>query len=256
MPPGAAARRDRAARGGRPRPRPARDADGRGANAAPHGGGGRLQPGRRRAPALHEGAAEGEARREHPRGRGVLADTGIRVLRERAGLHDAERLPAGGLRARGRRDERRAARRVEEQHCYVCKQHYRELHHFYDQLCPPCAAFNFAKRTETRRSARPRRAAHRRPREDRLPGRDQAAARRRAADRDDALPARRRRALRAGARLRRLGRPAGDLRPRSAPHAERRGVLPPPARRRATGSTSSSTTPARRCGARRSSTRT
>ncbi len=36
----------------------------------------------------------------------------------------------------------------EEQHCYVCKQHFTALHHFYDQLCPPCAAFNFAKRTE------------------------------------------------------------------------------------------------------------
>ncbi|MES3032384.1 MAG: SDR family oxidoreductase [Gemmatimonadota bacterium] len=33
--------------------------------------------------------------------------------------------------------------------CYVCKQDYTELHHFYDQLCPSCARFNFAKRTET-----------------------------------------------------------------------------------------------------------
>ena len=36
----------------------------------------------------------------------------------------------------------------EEQHCYVCKPHFTALHHFYDQMCPPCAAFNFAKRTE------------------------------------------------------------------------------------------------------------
>jgi hypothetical protein len=33
-------------------------------------------------------------------------------------------------------------------HCYVCKQKYRQVHHFYDQLCPPCADFNFFKRTE------------------------------------------------------------------------------------------------------------
>lgn len=33
-------------------------------------------------------------------------------------------------------------------HCYVCKQKYTQVHHFYDQLCPPCADFNFAKRTE------------------------------------------------------------------------------------------------------------
>ena len=33
-------------------------------------------------------------------------------------------------------------------HCYVCKQHYSVIHHFYDQLCPSCAEFNFSKRTE------------------------------------------------------------------------------------------------------------
>lgn len=37
---------------------------------------------------------------------------------------------------------------VEPQHCYVCKQKYSAIHHFYDQLCPACATFNFAKRTE------------------------------------------------------------------------------------------------------------
>ena len=38
---------------------------------------------------------------------------------------------------------------IEPQHCYVCKQTYSAIHHFYDQLCPPCAEFNFFKRTET-----------------------------------------------------------------------------------------------------------
>jgi NAD(P)-dependent dehydrogenase (short-subunit alcohol dehydrogenase family) len=37
---------------------------------------------------------------------------------------------------------------VEPQHCYVCKTRFTVIHHFYDQLCPACAAFNFAKRTE------------------------------------------------------------------------------------------------------------
>jgi NAD(P)-dependent dehydrogenase (short-subunit alcohol dehydrogenase family) len=32
--------------------------------------------------------------------------------------------------------------------CYVCKTKYTQVHHFYDQLCPPCAEFNFFKRTE------------------------------------------------------------------------------------------------------------
>ncbi len=33
-------------------------------------------------------------------------------------------------------------------HCYVCKQKYTQVHHFYDQMCPACADFNFFKRTE------------------------------------------------------------------------------------------------------------
>ena len=35
-----------------------------------------------------------------------------------------------------------------QRHCYVCKQDYSEVHHFYDQLCPPCAELNYFKRTE------------------------------------------------------------------------------------------------------------
>lgn len=33
--------------------------------------------------------------------------------------------------------------------CYVCKVRYRDLHHFYDQLCPTCAPFNWQKRHQT-----------------------------------------------------------------------------------------------------------
>lgn len=36
----------------------------------------------------------------------------------------------------------------ELQHCYICKEKYSLIHHFYDQLCPSCAELNFAKRTE------------------------------------------------------------------------------------------------------------
>jgi NAD(P)-dependent dehydrogenase (short-subunit alcohol dehydrogenase family) len=34
-------------------------------------------------------------------------------------------------------------------HCYVCKQQFTEVHFFYDQMCPECADFNYAKRSET-----------------------------------------------------------------------------------------------------------
>jgi NAD(P)-dependent dehydrogenase (short-subunit alcohol dehydrogenase family) len=33
--------------------------------------------------------------------------------------------------------------------CYVCKQDFTRLHHFYDALCPDCATFNYAKRFAT-----------------------------------------------------------------------------------------------------------
>ncbi len=38
---------------------------------------------------------------------------------------------------------------VEPQNCYICKKDYSQIHHFYDQLCPPCAELNYFKRTET-----------------------------------------------------------------------------------------------------------
>ncbi|CAN5244895.1 SDR family oxidoreductase [soil metagenome] len=33
--------------------------------------------------------------------------------------------------------------------CYVCKRDFHELHHFYDQMCPECAALNWEKREQT-----------------------------------------------------------------------------------------------------------
>ncbi len=33
--------------------------------------------------------------------------------------------------------------------CYVCKQPYTTLHHFYDQLCTACGDLNYARRTQT-----------------------------------------------------------------------------------------------------------
>ena len=36
----------------------------------------------------------------------------------------------------------------ERQHCYVCKEKYTDIHHFYDQLCSSCAELNYRKRTE------------------------------------------------------------------------------------------------------------
>ena len=85
----------------------------------------------------------------------VLNQTGIRALRRRPVFttpnvfapegfapHD---VPPG---ADGGTDAAQPRESIEPKHCYVCKQKYSAIHFFYDQLCPACAAFNYAKRTE------------------------------------------------------------------------------------------------------------
>jgi NAD(P)-dependent dehydrogenase (short-subunit alcohol dehydrogenase family) len=37
----------------------------------------------------------------------------------------------------------------EARKCYVCKEEFRRIHFFYDQLCPPCAEFNHQKRLQS-----------------------------------------------------------------------------------------------------------
>ena len=140
--------------------------------------------------------------------------------------------------------------------CYVCKAEFTRLHLFYDAMCPDCAELNYAKRFQTASLDGPRGPGHRRAGEDRLPDRAQDAARRRARDRHHALPARRRRALLARARLRGVEGPPPRPRPRPAPRAERRDLRALPRAAPSSASTSSSTTPARRCAGRPGSTRT
>ncbi len=102
----------------------------------------------------------------------VLHDTGIRTLRRRpvfttpnyfppvaadqsgaaaqdgpaqAGPHDHQ---AGPHVQQGPQVRTVGENPDDRQHCYVCKGKYSTIHHFYDQLCPECAEFNFVKRTE------------------------------------------------------------------------------------------------------------
>src|SRR5687767_7795026 len=59
-------------------------------------------------------------------------------------------LPAGASAKAGAREDNAGGPAVARElpHCYVCKQKFTVIHHFYDQLCPGCATFNFRKRTE------------------------------------------------------------------------------------------------------------
>ncbi len=79
----------------------------------------------------------------------LLNATGIRQLRNKPVFTTQNYFPPQSDAVVDTDDESVARREsIELQHCYVCKQKYTLIHHFYDQLCPACAAFNFAKRTE------------------------------------------------------------------------------------------------------------
>ncbi len=103
--------------------------------------------------ALRERSAIQTAREE-----ALLHATGIRELRRRPVFTTPNVFPPEKLVQEDRTshaseddesDDRRNTHAEELQHCYVCKQKYSLIDKFYDQLCPACAAFNFAKRTET-----------------------------------------------------------------------------------------------------------
>ena len=83
------------------------------------------------------------------RAESVLQDTGIRRLR-REDVFITPRLFAPADFVQETVDvEPDVLHSHEVLNCYVCKRDYTELHHFYDQMCPSCATFNYAKRTET-----------------------------------------------------------------------------------------------------------
>jgi NAD(P)-dependent dehydrogenase (short-subunit alcohol dehydrogenase family) len=74
----------------------------------------------------------------------VLNETGIRALRRRPAVTTPNVFPPNS-EPRTTNDEPRT---TNDRICYVCKQPYSDIHHFYDQLCPGCAGENFAARTE------------------------------------------------------------------------------------------------------------
>ncbi len=75
------------------------------------------------------------------------AETGIRTLRRKPIFHTPNVFPPENFEQQEIEDGP-SARTEELQHCYVCKQKYTQIHHFYDQMCPSCAQLNFTKRAE------------------------------------------------------------------------------------------------------------
>ena len=206
-----------------------RGALGRGADAASLGGR-RMSttptsspPATRRRPR----AAARRQRSARARRAGPRRDRAAAASRQ-ARLHDARTStrPPSSRRRTTRRDEPERREVIEPQHCYVCKQHYRRGAPLLRPAVPG------VRRLQLRASA---------PRSPTSRGRValltggrvkigyQAGIKLLRAGAQLIVTTRFPRdcaaALRPRARLRRVGRPARDLRARPAPHAERRGVL-------------------------------
>ena len=78
-----------------------------------------------------------------------LNETGIRKLRREKVFTTPNVFPPKDFQQQEVTDDPDFREVVEPQNCYICKQDYSTIHHFYDQLCPKCAELNFFKRTES-----------------------------------------------------------------------------------------------------------
>src|SRR5687768_9640346 len=85
---------------------------------------------------------KGRRRRDESADREARATTGIRAAREGVFVAPARALP-------GEAAEAPRATLKKPKTCYVCKEDFTVLHHFYDALCPPCGVLNYEKRFQT-----------------------------------------------------------------------------------------------------------
>ena len=77
----------------------------------------------------------------------LLASTGIRKLRRQPVFTTSPNIFPPELKEDEIREEH-IGESNDPRVCYVCKQRYSAIHHFYDLLCLECGELNYAKRTE------------------------------------------------------------------------------------------------------------
>ncbi|MEQ2007812.1 MAG: SDR family oxidoreductase [Limisphaerales bacterium] len=78
-----------------------------------------------------------------------LHETGIRKLRREKVFMTPNVFPPDNFQQQEVTEDAEFREVVEPQNCYICKQDYSAIHHFYDQLCPACSELNWRKRTES-----------------------------------------------------------------------------------------------------------
>ena len=78
----------------------------------------------------------------------ILAQTGIRALRQQPVFTTPNVFPPPGFTPDDAERDPEIREAITPQNCYVCKQDFSTIDSFYDQMCPECAKFNYFKRTE------------------------------------------------------------------------------------------------------------
>ena len=86
-------------------------------------------------------AKKAAQRKKREREKHARKNTGIRSAREDAVFVAPKMLENPNSKSRGTLESPR--------NCYVCKEEFTELHHFYDTMCESCGDFNYAKRFQT-----------------------------------------------------------------------------------------------------------
>ena len=84
--------------------------------------------------------------------RRLRAATGIRKAREASVFTAPKQIeaPQAQIAAESASPSSDSSNRLHSpRNCYVCKAEFRDLHHFYDTMCPQCAELNYQKRFQT-----------------------------------------------------------------------------------------------------------
>ncbi len=76
--------------------------------------------------------------------RAARAQTGIRKAREAVVFTAPKQITGANVDSSRQYSELKSPR-----NCYICKAEYKQLHFFYDTMCPECAEFNYQKRFQT-----------------------------------------------------------------------------------------------------------
>jgi len=79
----------------------------------------------------------------------VLEQCGIRTMRNKPVFTTPNVFPPVEFDQEEITDDPDFREVLDPQNCYICKSDFTRIHHFYDQLCPECAEFNYRKRSES-----------------------------------------------------------------------------------------------------------